>query len=321
MTSVQRDNDELEQARQRWRAGVAKVLARGSGKEPSEFGAAPEERLNTATYEGVAIHPLYTALDERPELPLPGAWPYTRGADAGRDVLAGWKVADVYPVPGQEPAAAVDLAAANATVLAELGLGISALVLRVGDDGVTGADLDRLLEGVFIELAPVRLQPGESFGRHYAGAAEALAALAAGVQPEYRGNVAIDLGADPLTAALTGAQSPCLDEVVAVASAAPDGVRAITIDGAGLHDRGADAGWELAAAIAAAVDTLRALTAAGLSTPDALGQISFRIAVNDDQFAGIAKLRALRQLWARVAQVLDAPKPAPPGSTPSARWP
>jgi methylmalonyl-CoA mutase len=40
---------------------------------------------------------------------------------------------------------------------------------------------------------------------------------------------------------------------------------------------------------------------------DALRQISFRVAADDDQFMTIAKLRAGRQLWARVAEVVGAP--------------
>ena len=40
---------------------------------------------------------------------------------------------------------------------------------------------------------------------------------------------------------------------------------------------------------------------------EALGQISFRLAADDDQFMTIAKMRAVRQLWARVAEVVGDP--------------
>ena len=294
---------ELEKTRAQWRSGVAKVLSKTTRKEPAELGDEPERLLDTLTYEGVTVRPLYTALDELPEAPLPGQWPFTRGGEATRDVLAGWKVADVHPLPG------LTVADANAALLAELGIGISALVLRVGDDGVASGDLGRLLEGVYVELVPIIMEG--AVGAEYTANADALLRLAAAVKPEYRASVSIDLGADPLTAALTGAAAPTLEDVTAVAvrsrNAGP-GVRAITVDGAALHNRGADAALELAGAIAAGTDYLRALTSAGLSTADALGQISFRVAVADDQFAGIAKLRALRLLWARVAEVAGAPE-------------
>ena len=85
---------ELEKTRAQWRSGVAKVLSKTTRKEPAELGDEPERLLDTLTYEGVTVRPLYTALDELPEAPLPGQWPFTRGGEATRDVLAGWKVAD-----------------------------------------------------------------------------------------------------------------------------------------------------------------------------------------------------------------------------------
>jgi methylmalonyl-CoA mutase len=84
-------------------------------------------------------------------------------------------------------------------------------------------------------------------------------------------------------------------------------VRAITVDGPAFHDLGASASWELAGAIAAAVEYLRALQDGGVALADALRQISFRFAADDDQFMTIAKLRAARQLWARVAEVVGEP--------------
>jgi methylmalonyl-CoA mutase len=63
----------------------------------------------------------------------------------------------------------------------------------------------------------------------------------------------------------------------------------------------------LGASIAAGAEYLRLLTAAGLDTADALHQVSFRLAADDDQFMTIAKFRAARRLWARVGEVLECP--------------
>ncbi|WP_255285699.1 methylmalonyl-CoA mutase family protein, partial [Streptomyces niveus] len=57
---------------------------------------------------------------------------------------------------------------------------------------------------------------------------------------------------------------------------------------------------------AAGVAALRDLTAAGLSVEAACGQLEFRYAATADQFLTIAKLRAARRLWARVAEVSGA---------------
>jgi methylmalonyl-CoA mutase len=118
--------------------------------------------------------------------------------------------------------------------------------------------------------------------------------------------MSIDLGADPLTAPLSGLPAPAVDDVLAVAAALAGrpGVRAITVDGPAFHNRGANAAWELAGVIAAATDYLRLLADAGVEIGEALSLISFRLVADDDQFMTIAKFRAARQLWSRVAEVL-----------------
>ena len=58
-------------------------------------------------------------------------------------------------MPDRSPAAE-----GNGAILAALTEGVSALVLRVGDPRCAAADLDRLLEGVFLELVPVMLDAG-----------------------------------------------------------------------------------------------------------------------------------------------------------------
>jgi methylmalonyl-CoA mutase len=50
------------------------------------------------------------------------------------------------------------------------------------------------------------------------------------------------------------------------------------------------------------------LTESGVAVGEALRHISFRLAADDDQFMTIAKLRAARQLWARVAEVVGDPE-------------
>ena len=294
-TQARVDSAEVEGALSQWRSQVAAVLAKRSTDLPAD----PERLLDTPTYEGFPVRALYTALDARPEDPLPGRWPFVRGGDALRDVNTGWKVAEAFPAHGG--AAVGDL---NGAVLLALTEGVSALVLRVGDAGVPPDALDRLLEGVFIELVPIVLDAGADLG----AAADAVLALAATLDEDKYAMLSIDLGADPLTAALSGRAAPGLDEVVAFASRAAayrGGVRAITVDGPAFHNRGANASWELAGSVAAGVAYLRSL--ADLSVAQALRQISFRFAADDDQFMTIAKFRAARQLWARVAEVAEAP--------------
>ena len=290
---------DLERVRGRWRSAVAGVLSKSTRRDPAELGDQPERLLDAPTYEGFAIRALYTVFDELPEPPLPGEWPYVRGGDALRDVRSGWKVAEVFPAPGE---AAGD---ANGAVLDALGVGVSALLIRVGESGVAPEELEGLLAGVYLDLAPVIVDAGAE----YSAACDVMLALVARVEPNQRSTLSVDLGADPLTAALSERPTPAIGEVVAVASrvAGDQGVRAITVDGPAFHNRGANATWELAGCIAAGVAYLRVLTDSGMSVGAALRQISFRLAADDDQFMTLAKVRAVRQLWARVAEVVGDP--------------
>ncbi|BBZ52963.1 methylmalonyl-CoA mutase small subunit [Mycobacterium heidelbergense] len=294
---------DLEQVRGRWRTAVAGVLSKSTRKDPTELGDRPERLLETPTYDGIAIRALYTALDELPEPPLPGEWPYVRGGDALRDVKSGWKVAEAFPADRVAGVAAKDV---NSAVLDALANGASALVLRIGESGVTPDQLEGALDGVYLSMAPVLLVAGAD----YAAAGDVMLALAARVEPEQRATLSIDLGGDPLTASLSDRPAPALGEVVTAAERASRhcGVRAITVDGPAFHNLGANATWELAGTVAAGVAYLRLLTESGLTVGEALRQISFRLAADDDQFMTLAKMRAARQLWARVAEVLGDPQ-------------
>jgi methylmalonyl-CoA mutase len=291
---------DLEQVRGRWRSAVAGVLSKSTRSDPAELGDQPEHLLDAPTYDGFAIRPLYTVFDELAEPSLPGEWPYVRGGDALRDVNSGWKVAEAFPTAG---AAAGE---ANAAVLAALTDGVSALLIRVGDSGVAPDQLEGLLSGVYLNLVPVILDAGAD----YLAACDVMLTLIAALEPDNRTTLSIDLGADPLTASLSDRPAPALEEVVAVASrvAGEQGVRAITVDGPAFHNLGANATWELAGCVAAGVAYFRVLTESGMSVGEALRQISFRLAADDDQFMSLAKMRALRQLWARVAEVVGDPQ-------------
>lgn len=279
---------------------MAGVLTKTTGRDSADLPAEPERLLDSPTYEGFPIRPLYTGLDEHGEPGLPGRWPFVRGGDGLRDVKAGWKVAEAFPADGSSAADG------NGSVLLGLTEGVSALVLRVGGP----AELETLLNGVFLDLVPVVLEIAGD-GSTYVAAADAMLALLAELDDDQRSRLSVDLGADPLTAPLAGRPAPGLDDVTATAERLTGyggRVRAITVDGPVFHNIGANASWELGATMAAGVAYLRLLVEAGLPADLALKQLSFRFAADDDQFMTIAKLRAARQLWSRVAEVVGAPE-------------
>ena len=145
---------DLEADRARWRTAVAQVLAKSTRRDPADLPAEPERLLDSPTYEGFPIRPLYTGLDALPEAPLPGQWPYRAGRRraARRQV----RLEGRRGVSRPGGTAAAD---GNGAVLVALTEGVSALVLRVGRTrGVAPAELDRLLDGVFLDLVPVMVE-------------------------------------------------------------------------------------------------------------------------------------------------------------------
>ncbi|QNG18845.1 methylmalonyl-CoA mutase small subunit [Rhodococcus triatomae] len=285
------------EAYQAWQKSVAGVLAKSRRVDPEELGPQPQKLLETVTYDGVTVAPLYTSRDERPEPPLPGTYPYVRGTDPDRDVNTGWKVTARY--------VGTDATTVNTEILDGLGAGVSALWLAVGGAGVPVGDLARALDGVLFDLAPLTLDAGA----HTAAAAEALYPVLDVASVSDRAAVTVNLGAAPLTSAYADRPDVNLDtavELAAAASARTETVRAITVDGTAFHDAGASDAEELGAAVAAGLEYLRAATGYGLTAAQALEQISFRFSATDDQFQTIGKFRAARLLWARVAQVCGA---------------
>ncbi len=289
-----------------WRGLVAKIVAKSGAAIPGEpapagqrLADAPEEALASRTPDGIRIAPLYDAATEA--LGVPGLAPFTRGRTPEGN-RAGW---DVRAAQGNP-----DAKVAHEQVLEDLAGGASSLWLTLGAAGTPVADLATVLDEVLLDMAAVHLDAGAEART----AAESYLAIAAeqGVADEALSG---SLGLDPLgLLARTGTDAQLatgladLTELAPRVAATYPGLRAVTVDALVYHEAGATDAQELGASLAAGVAYLRALTspgtgAADLSVETALGQVEFRYAATADQFATIAKLRAARRCWARVAEV------------------
>lgn len=278
-----------------WQSLVEGVLRR-SGREVT--GTAAEEALSTALGDGLTARPLYTSADVSAHPGLPGFAPFTRGSRAAGNTTDGWDVRQRH--------ALTDPVRLNEALLGDLENGVTSLWLAVGGPGgVPASGLARALEGVHLDLAPVVLDAGTDAGpavRELLGLCETR-----GLAKE---SVRGCLGLDPFgNAARTGAE-PELSEAVhwaRICSGEYPGLRALAVDALPYHEAGGSAAEELGLSLSTGVACLRALTAAGLSVEEACAQLEFRYAATADQFLTIAKLRAARRLWARVAEVCGAP--------------
>ena len=299
--------DEAAAAHAAWRTAVAGVLAKSRRVEPATLGDRPEKLLDTTTYDDLTIAALYTAADELAEAPLPGTAPFVRGRTAARDVVRGWDVAARY---GSDAGIGKDAADVNRTILTDLDNGVTALWLAVGGADLPIGSVGAALNGVYLDLAPVILDAGPDV----AEAADQLYAVLDARSDLDRSAVQLELGADPLgLLARTGDWFPGADLGTTVTLARKailreEQVQAITVDATLVHEAGASDAEEVGFALAAGLEYVRALVADGVPVADALGQITFRFAATDAQFETIAKLRAARRTWARVAEVLGAPE-------------
>jgi len=297
--------------REQWRELVATAL-RKSGRIGTDDGAdVVEEALTSLTYEGIGRRPLYTADDAPPfdAAGEPGQYPFVRGRQTVAAAPTGWDVRQQHSDPDSE--------AAREAVMTDLENGVTSLWLTIGNGGRGGLPLgalDRVLSDVYLDLAPVVLDAGadtEAAAEEFlavvaARSVEAESSAAEPIREPIRESIRGNLGADPIgLRARTGADLDLalVSRLAQRVRAEAPGLRAVTVDARLHHDAGGSDADELGASLATGLAYLRELTGAGLDLEQAFGQLEFRYAAGADQFLTIAKFRAARRLWARVAQV------------------
>ncbi|MCB0996975.1 MAG: methylmalonyl-CoA mutase subunit beta [Acidimicrobiales bacterium] len=278
--------------REQWRELVEAVLN----------GAPFDKKLVHRTAEGLAVQPLYTADDvdtASDPAGLPGAAPFVRGSHPAGHVGQGWDIRQrhVIRVPADT----------NAGILTDLERGVTSVLL--GATVAVDVDvLEAVLDGVLLDLAPIALEAGI----HQQSAIDALLQLW-----QRRGvpaNAALgSLRVDPLgTLARYGSLDRSLPAAYARqaelirALAEQPGVAVIGVDATPYADAGASDAQELAFSLATAVEYLRGVGGSGIDVDTACRRFEFTYAATADQFSTIAKLRAARRLWARVADVSGA---------------
>ncbi len=263
-----------------WQKLALAVLRKAGTADDGTPPEAVRELLGSVTYDGITVAPLFTAGDAAalPAAGWPGQTPFIRGASAAPRA---WDVRQRHADP--------DAKVTREAILADLENGATSIWL----DGIAPGSIPEVLDGVYLDLAPVVLDCGAD--------TEAAAAVFLGLPGEdKRGN----LGADPLGwQARTGHPA----DLGMLGRLAKSPVPVATVDATPYHEAGGSDAEELGFAAATGLAYLRAFVDAGLSAGMALRQLEFRYAAGGDQFATIAKLRAARRIWARIATVCDVP--------------
>jgi len=264
-------------------------------------GASFEKRLISQTYDGLRIEPLYPR--------AAGA-----GVAAGRKPGTAWTLMQRVDHP--------DPKAANAQALQDLENGATGLTLVfAGSLNANGYGLDASPETLARALDSVELNAGITIDFNLSpatrGAVQHFAAL---VKTRKLAPASVDMRAsiNPIGGFAASGAAPMpwreLSKIVTtnIRILAEQGYRGpfAVADGRIIHNAGGSEAQELAFAIAAAVDCLRALEAGGVPLEAARGMIYFRLAADADEFLTIAKFRTVRKLWARVEAACGlTPKP------------
>lgn len=284
--------------REQWLELVDKVLR----------GRSFDDVLVSTTYDDIRVEPIYTR-DGAIHRSAPGRPGFARAVDVMPPSGGEWDI--------RQRQANADPAAANREMLLDLERGVTSLelVLDIGGrgdvDGIVVADvddLDRLLQDVLLDLAPVAISAGPSA----VAAANLLGDLweRRGVDAGQRRGC---LGLDPLGAlarhgTVVGGLDAAYDamaELIDRHAASPD-VRPLVVDTGAFVDAGASDGQELAAMLGAGAEYLRALTARGVALDDAAGSIELVLTAGVEVFPTIAKLRAARRAWSHLVESAGA---------------
>lgn len=291
------DTPNMEQ----WKDEVAKVLNRGRPEDKQLTAEQAVSRLRKTTVDGITVEPLYTK-EDAVDLGYTGSATFVRGTTVRKGEMDAWDVRVLHEDP--------DAKFTSTEILEDLNRGAMSVWLRVDPDAVKPEDVEKVLEGVDLSLAPAVV----SSYTEQTAAADALLAVA-----EKRGeNSIIGLGLDPIGQAATTGEKADLSKLADYAKKAAKFAkvasdseyaaetqlsRAITIDGTIWHNAGAGDVHELGWLLAAGVEYVRALMEAGLSADEAFNTIDFRVSATTNQMLTIARLRALRVAWARVGEV------------------
>lgn len=284
-----------------------------------------EKKLITKTYEGINLKPLYTR-DDIKDLSFLGTMPgyknFVRGTRSEGYLKQSWLVAQALPYALSEDfneALRLDLGRGQDAINFKLDKATMALLdadyAPKGDVGSGGLSIsainsiERALKGIDLEKYPLFIQAGYLNLPMLMLLSAYLRKTGANAK-KLKGS----LEADPVAYLLRNGTMPVSItgalEYMAVSSrwAANNAplLRTVGVDSSIYVDSGASAVQELGYSMATASEYMSALIEGGLSPDQAASSIRFTFGVGPFYFMEIAKLRAARMLWAKIAEAYGA---------------
>ena len=282
-------------------------------------GAPFEKKMFTKTYEGITFDPMYTRKHTEEILPksvMPGMGDYLRGVDAAGYIGRPWGIAQACDetLPSENNELLRHENDKGSTIYhivldSASRAGIDARQAeKVGDLGTsvtTVEDMHTMLAGLDLAKFPLYIYAGAN-----AVPLLSLVAAARRAAGEDVGKLHGIIGADPIGAFVTDGKLPAsldahYDSLAAAArwaTAHAPRVRTVFVRSDVYSSGGANDVQEVAACLATAAAYLRALCERGLTIDEAAAQIAFGFSMGANFFLQIAKLRAVRPIWAQIVK-------------------
>ena len=306
--------DEFEKPTyERWQAEVEKALKGG------DF----HKKMFTKTYEGITLQPIYTPALHQEKIPkgvYPGAGEFLRGTKASGYIKDSWGVSQYVDesLPKDANHASLYEIVKGGTIhnirldeatRHDQDVQVGASVGVGGTSLATMADCSQLIERFNLKENPLYIETGAS-------AAILLGMLSATVKASKKQTSDLKglVGADPIGVwAKDGALHMSLDTafdemahtVVWAKEQAPE-LRTVLVSGDVYANGGANDVQEVAYALATAVCYVRQLAQRNIDMQTIAKSMMFTFSMGANFFMEIAKLRALRVLWARIMEEFGA---------------
>jgi len=256
-------------------------------------GADYDRKLVWKTKNGFNLQPFYRS-ENLAELEylntFPGDFPFTRGNNAK---AKGWVVNQIIEVDNIEDA--------NKKALEIKLKGVDSLSFIFNDDFVpTESKIEKLLENIRIDILEVNFKIQQ---------VDILLKIIESLARKHNRNLKDIRGSifcDPLTIMASSGNTDRKEELFLQLTSAFEASKhlpnfhCLTVDGSIFHNAGSSTATEMAFTLSMGVEYLSHLTGRGFDIDEITKHIRFNFATGSSYFTEIAKIRALRFLWAKI---------------------
>ncbi|WP_419393708.1 methylmalonyl-CoA mutase family protein [Cytobacillus praedii] len=246
--------------------------------------------LSKNTYENILLKPLYSKEDLKLNSTgqFPGQTDFRRGADPAGYLTSPWKVAQRIDAENGEEL--------RKKLHASFERGQTAISFQLDEDIVK--DFVKIIDGIYATFAF-----SIEAGKDQADVLEKLSDLAD------CDKVSGYIGRDLLQIASNDGLKQEYDkwsEMIQSFDKRMPNLRTILVDTSVYHKAGANAIQELAAALSTGVQHIQELLERGMPIEKILSKMVFKFSIGTNFFMEVAKLRAARVLWSKIAEAYGA---------------